>query len=397
MRRLYFAIFILLYIQCPGQSSKDQLKIVNSANTELKDFYQEFHFVDRLGYFIIPIKIGTETYEYIFDTGGYNTATTEIMQKNELPELMKVKVGSSNQIKSEIKLSKIPRLYIGNVPFDNVGVFIFDFEESPIIKCYTNGGLIGKGIIKECIWQIDYQNKLIRIADRLDKMPNLDNSIKFKIELDKVFNPFVKAQINGKTEKFLLDFGYGGFISLNQKTADKYSFTKTTEIDGEGAIGANGTINEKTFAVTLQSLTIGGQNFTNQVAFYSKSNNYNLIGSEISKYFLVTLNFKDKELILTPIKRETTETFRSFGFDLNSKDGKIYISRLYKNHTAEQAGLLLNDEVTKINGDIFNEMDYCTFYFSIRELFQSDKEIRIEVKRGNELKEFIIAKKSLAH
>jgi predicted aspartyl protease len=396
MIQFYAFVFLLLSIQCSGQSAKDQLKIANSANTELKDFFQELSFVDKAGYFIIPVKIGTDTYEYIFDTGGYNTVTSEIIKKNELPELMKVKVGSSNQIKSEIKLSKIPRLTIGNVPFDNVGVFIFDFDESPIIKCYTNGGLIGKGIIKECIWQIDYQNKLIRIADHIDKMPNLDNSIKLKIEFDKVFNPFIEAQINGQTEKFLLDFGYGGFISLNQKTAEKLSFINTTEINGEGTVGANGVSNEKMFVTALQSLTIGKQNFANQVAFYSKSNNYNLIGSEISKYFIVTLNFKDRELILTPTKTEAKEIFKSFGFDLNSKDGKMYVSRLYKNQTADKAGLQLNDEVTKINGTIFSEMDYCAFYFATRQLFQSDDEIKIEVKRNNELKTFTIHKMPLA-
>ncbi len=120
----------------------------------MTDFYEEISFTDRGGYFIIPVTIGSQTYDYIFDTGGYNTVTTDIMTKNNLPELMKVSVGSGNQIKSKITLSKVPQLKLGDISCTDVGVFNFDFDESPLIMCYTNGGLIGKGVIRQSVWQI---------------------------------------------------------------------------------------------------------------------------------------------------------------------------------------------------------------------------------------------------
>jgi hypothetical protein len=385
-------IFILVTIQCLGQSPKEQLKIANSAHINMKDFYQEIPFVDKAGYFIIPVKIGSDTYEYFFETGGYNTVTTEIMIKNRLPELMQVTTGSSNQIKSKVKLSKVPKLYIGDIEFDSVGVFNFDFDQSPVIKCYANGGLLGKGVIKECVWQIDYRNKIIRVSDKIEKMPNLKNSIKIKVELDHVFNPFIKAEVAGRTEKFMVDFGYGGFISLTEKTAKKCSFANTKEINGEGTIGANGVSSARVFVSNLESLKIGNQVFKNQVAFYSKPNNFNLIGTELSKYFIVTLNFKNSELLLTPVEQITDEAFRTFGFDLNAKDGKIYVSSLYKNQSADKSGLRLNDEVIKINGQSPDTSNYCDFYFLVRELTRSDKEIKIEVKRNKEVAEITIYK-----
>jgi hypothetical protein len=395
MRILGF-IFAFTTACCLAQRPKDQLRIANAAQIGISEFYQEIPFVDKGGYFIIPVKIGVETYNYIFDTGGYNTVTTEIMNRNTLPELMQVTVGSANQLKSKVKLSKIPRLYLGNIPFNGVGVFNFDFEESPVIKCYTDGGLLGKGVIKECVWQIDYENKVIRLADRVDKMPGLENSMKLNVELDNVFNPFVKVKINGQLEKFLLDFGYGGFISLTEKTAAKISFGAVTEINGEGTIGANGVNYEKTYAVKLNQLRIADCNFHHPVAFYSKSNNYNLIGSEIAKHFIVTLDFRNKVILLTPVKDTEEEIFRTFGFDLNLRGDRIYVNRIYKGLSADKKGLLLNDEISGINGQGLNPSGSCDRLFEARQLFrQAESEINLEIKRAGKIIEILLSKSEL--
>ncbi|POY39385.1 hypothetical protein C3K47_02500 [Solitalea longa] len=394
-KRLLSLLFVSLTIYSFGQSAKEQLKIANAANVALTDFYEEVRFIDRGGYFIIPVTIGSRTYDYIFDTGGYNTVTTDIMTRNELPELMKVTVGSSNQIKSKISLSKIPRLSVGDIPFTDVGVFGFDFNESPIIKCYTNGGLLGKGVIRQSVWQIDYPNKIIRLADNVSKMPNLENSVKLKVELDKVFNPFIQVEIDGRNQKFMLDFGFGGFISLTEKTANQYKFATTIETDGEGAIGANGVNQESMFISKLTTVRIAGQNLDNQVALYSKSNNYNLIGSEIAKYFIVTLNFIEKELILTPIAKASVDPFKSFGVDMNMDEKGIYISRIYKGLDGEIKGLQLKDKIISVNAVTVDSLNICDSYFKLRETLHQMESLIIKINRDNVVKEFKLQKAEL--
>jgi predicted aspartyl protease len=381
--RLLTLIFVSLIVCSFGQSPKEQLKIVNAANLGLTDFYQEISFTDRGGYFIIPVTIGSQTYDYIFDTGGYNTVTTDIMTKNMLPELMKVSVGSSNQIKSKIILSKIPRLNVGDVQFTDVGVFNFDFNEAPLIKCYTNGGLLGKGVIKHAVWQIDYQNKIIRVADKLDKMPNLENSVKLKVELDRLLNPFIQVEIDGRNQKFMLDFGYGGFISLTEKTANEYQFTNSIETYGEGTIGANGVNRESMYVSHLTTFKIAGQSLANQVAFYSKSNNHNLIGSELARYFIVTLNFKEKELILTPFSKTPIDQFNSFGVDMNMNRNGIYISRLYKGLSGDVNGVRLNDILVSVDKLSIDTMNLCDSFFKIRDILYQADSLNMKVMRDN--------------
>jgi hypothetical protein len=391
MKNILFATFFFIFcISSKGQTAKEQLSIVNSVKLVSKNFYDEIPFSDKLGYFTIQVKIDTGSYVYIFDTGGYNTVTSKIMENANLPSLMEVEVGSSNKIKSKIKLSKIPLLQIGKAQFENVGVFNFDFSSSPVINCYTDGGLIGKSVIGEGVWQIDYKKSVIRLSDNILNMPNLYNSEKIKIELDKTLNPFLKIMINGKQEKFMLDFGYGGLLSLTEKTASSLKPKNILTIEGEGVISANGVVRENTYVTLLESIIIGKSDLKNKVAYYSKSNNYNVIGSELAKYFIVTLNFKDRELILTPYD-EVESSYETFGFNINLDSSKIYVSNLFKELNAQKEGLLLFDEIIAVNGKQLNNLAaLCDRYFYVNNILRTEKEISLKIKRGSVDKEFLI-------
>jgi hypothetical protein len=391
MKNILFATFFFLFcISSNGQTAKEQLSIVNSVKLVSKNFYDEIPFSDKLGYFTIQVKIDTGSYVYIFDTGGYNTVTSKIMENANLPSLMEVEVGSSNKIKSKIKLSKIPLLQIGKAQFENVGVFNFDFSSSPVINCYTDGGLIGKSVIGEGVWQIDYKKSVIRLSDNILNMPNLYNSEKIKIELDKTLNPFLKIMINGKQEKFMLDFGYGGLLSLTEKTASSLKPKNILTIEGEGVISANGVVRENTYVTLLENIIIGKSELKNKVAYYSKSNNYNVIGSELAKYFIVTLNFKDRELILTPYD-EVESSYETFGFNINLDSSKIYVSQLFKELNAQKEGLLLFDEIIAVNGKQLNNLAaLCDRYFYVNNVLRTEKEILLKIKRGSVDKEFLI-------
>jgi len=385
-------IFLLTNSFVFAQSAKKQLAIVNAATLISEKFYDEIPYTNKLGYITIKVKIDSTEYEYIFDTGGYNTVTTEIMDKEKLSTLMEVEVGSSNQVKSKIKLSKVPKLQIGKAVFEGVGVFNFNFTASPVINCYTNGGLIGKSVIREAVWQIDSKNDVIRVSDDIQKMPNIDKGQKLKVRLDKVLNPFVKLAINGREEEFLLDLGYGGFISLTEKTALTYNFSDKILIEGEGDISANGIVKENSFLIPLHKLAIGGSEFNKQVAFFSKSNNLNLLGSELTKYFIVTLDFKNKNLFLTPYPNTEEAEYETFGFSTNILIDKVYVNKLFNGLPAQETGLQLNDEIVSINDKPIEELKICDTYFLINNLLKSEKEITLKVKRNNEFKDFHITK-----
>lgn len=389
-------IAILSIFNSFAQSAKEQLTLINAVTLQESNFFETFTYQDKFGYIIVPAQIGKKTYEYIFDTGGYNTLTSEIMEDQNLPILMEVEVGSSNQLKSTISMTKIPNIRIGNVNFKGVGALNFDFNESPQISCYTNGGLIGKSLIKEAVWQINSVDKNIIVTDQLNKLDHIANATKLKVKFDKTYNPFIKAKINGKTFTFLLDFGFDGIIALTENDAQKVTSESEIEVTGEGSISANGVVKESTFIKDIETFTIGGEDFPNQWLYYSQSKNYNLIGAALTKHFIFTLNFKEKELYLSPIRQEIkTEPRKSFGFALEKKEDVIYVRNIFKGQAAEKAGLQLNDTIISVNGNSFTNSLYCEFYDFMQELLEKDQPILLKVKRAQEIFEIKIAKSTL--
>ncbi|MBK1896272.1 aspartyl protease family protein [Chryseobacterium paridis] len=388
--------FILIFNVNFGQSAKEQLKIANAAELQSKHFLDSVAFENRLGYFIIKVQVKQKTYDYIFDTGGYNTANKAILSKENIQKKLQVEVGSSNQKKSKIDLLLLPELKIGSTVFKDIGVFNFNFDESPLINCFTNGGLVGKGIIKEAIWQIDSKRSVIRITDQIDRLSNSKGGKKIKIEWDKTYNPFVTLTINGIDEKFLLDFGYGGFISLTDKTFKKLNLDPIKIITGEGSIGANGVIKEETKVSRINKTEIAGFIFDKIPVYSALSNNYNLIGSELSKYFIITIDSKANEMILTPYTDQLViEQPRQFGFDINLKNKKLYVSKLYQNMSAEKEGLQFDDVLISYNGTQLNEEITCDEFFKLKEILKSTDNIKVEISRNGLIKSFNLVKENI--
>ena len=110
LKIITLVILLKVTIYTFGQSAKEQLEIVNSAEITSSEYYEEIPFENKFGYFTIPVRIGEKTYHYIFDTGGYNTLTSQIIADNGLPELMEVEVGSANKIKSKIIQARVRNL-----------------------------------------------------------------------------------------------------------------------------------------------------------------------------------------------------------------------------------------------------------------------------------------------
>lgn len=179
------------------------------------------------------------------------------------------------------------------------------------------------------------------------------------------------------------------------RTANEYKFATTIETEGEGAIGANGVNKESMFISKLTTVKIAGQSLANQVAFYSKSNNYNLIGSEIAKFFMVTLNFKEKELILTPISEIPVDSFKSFGIDMNTNENEIYISRIYKGLNGDKKGIELNDKVISVNKWTVDSLNLCDSFFKLRKTLSQSDNLDIKVVRDNIEMEFKLQKTEL--
>lgn len=394
MRLLHSLILSLLTLTVYSQKPKQVLEWINTIRSDNKDFLFEIPFEYRNNQIIIQVTIGNQAYDYIFDTGGYNDITDDIQKKNNFPVLTTQTVGSSNGIKSKINLVKVDSLKIGGLVFQDIAALQMNFDNSPVIKCTINGALIGASIIKNYVWQIDFSRKKIIVSDQLSKIPFLNQAFRIPVTFNRRLMPFIEAKLDGKKETFMFDLGSSTLFSLTQKTALKYISTKqVTEINGSRSEGGNGLLVQTAKLFKADSIEIGAIKFHNKPFLYSQAGEENIIGNPIIKNFIITLNLKDDELYLFPIPgTHLTDGWNSFGFRADYTEGKVLVTTLFKELSADKAGLKINDEIIAVNGQKIECKNYCDCLITLTKMFEENTKLVLDIKNRQTTKEITVIK-----
>lgn len=393
MRLLYFTLFFTTMFAY-AQKPKEVLNWINTAQSDNKNFYFEIPFIYRNDEIVIQVRIGNQTYDYIFDTGGYNNITDAIQEKNNFPILTKQTVGSSNKIKKEINIVKLDSLHIGQLAFHDLAALQMNFDESPTIKCTIDGGLIGASIIKNYIWQIDYPRKKIIVTDQIGKITNLQKAVKVPVAFNNRLMPYVDVKISGKKEKMMFDLGSSTLFSITEKSAKKHGTENAFEITGGGTEGGNGTVKESIYVLNSGKVEIKNLYYSNKPILYTSTNNESLIGNPIIKDYIVTLNFKDDEMYFLPIETPE-EGWINYGFTLKYDNGKTKIATLLKGSLAEKEGLNVDDIIEEINGKKIDCQDFCECKKSYSALIEGKNEIVLQLNKEGKSQQIRLAKQKI--
>jgi len=383
MKAKYFFLF-LVAAYGNAQGPQQVLEWINTARADKEQFYYEIPFEYRGNEIVIRVGIGTQEYDYIFDTGGYNNITDAIQEQNHYPVLTTQTVGSSNKLKSTINIVKVDSITVGGLVFKDIAALQLDFSKSPTIRCIIDGGIIGASIIKNYIWQIDYPNRKIIVTDQKEKLQGLEQAVRVPVTFNSRLMPYIDMKIGARTEKVMFDLGSATLFSMTRKTARRYHKSKEAIlIRGGSTEGANGTIREDIHLFKAPSIGIASLDFKDRPVYYTDSNNENLIGNPIIKNYVVTLNFKENELFLLPIRENPMEEgWSSFGFSMDYKDGKAVVSTLYKGLAAERGGLQLDDQVVAIDGKPIECGNECDCRKRLAEALNGKEVLKLSVVRN---------------
>lgn len=391
---------LIVYCLAPAASAqkpKQVLEWINTIRPASKNFYSEIPFEYRNDHIIIKVKIGNKVYDYVFDTGGYNDITDDIQRKNNFPVLTTQTVGSANQLKSRVNIVKVDSLSIGDLVITDLAALQMNFENLPSM-CGINGALIGASIIKNFCWQIDFPRKKIIVTDDFSRLSLPANSIKVPVTFNERLMPYIEATLNGKPDRYMFDLGSSSLVSQTEKMAKKYLKDKPTLGIYGGAIeGGNGVVKLPVNIYEAETVEIGNSVvYKNKPVVYTALSNENLVGNPIIKAFIVTLNFANNELYLTPIPdTKAKEGWQSFGLKPEYKNGKIVITSIYEGMPAQAAGLEINDEILTINDQPLGCTNYCDCKPVIDAILQTNTSILLEVKGSSGTKKVKLDKKKV--
>lgn len=301
---------------------------------------------------------------------------------------------------------KYHKLSIGSLVFEDIGSMVMkETKDNPLMDVLEDG-LIGANLMKSCIWQIDFMANKIIITDRIDIFDKLEDSIQLPFKPMPVQgSPNIQVILDGKdTVDVQFDTGGSGFLSfLSPALKSEVVSGRAVAWHAKLAIPVNkeeSTQIETHYFVKLKTLEIGSKTFKDiPIAVYNPSNenlmNKGSIGIEFLKNFIVTLDWLENKIYLTPIEgRQLKQNIRTFGFSYGYEDGAIRVKSIYEGSEAEKSGIKIGDPIFAINGqDIEGLSDSQVKNFRYGDLEfskEEDENITIEVLIGDKRKKITL-------
>lgn len=352
----------------------------------------------RSGHILIKTKINNSSDEYLFilDSGAKNFLFQSFTKDHNFESNgFAIAMGASKNI-FFTKIKKINSVQLGDAKFNNINA-----EETDLnFDCSEDiCGIIGTGIMRHLVWEINFQKQIIIISKQLDKH-NIDNcAIKIPLNENK-YSHHLRAQIkfrkNKKTKTVLIDLGNNSTLSLDEDLLLKDSLNlKHKQIFGIGSKGLGNKRNNKTLDskyYLLDSLIFSNSYyFVNNIPVETNLQSLNLLGLDFFNKYKIIISWKDEKLILIPNDSIQKFIWKTYGFSTayNKKLDKVEIQSIIENSPASEAGLELDLNIVSINNKpFFDSLSYCDY----KEIKQKSDSISLGIRLNDTIKTFKLAK-----
>ena len=320
----------------------------------------------RDGIMVVQVEIRGNTYDFIVDSGGLNLVSKKVAQELGLKAQFSRKFDGSQEGKTTIDFLTLENIIVGGVDFKETNIGIMDFEPMNATGCYNFQGMIGPAFMQNGIWEIDYQQQVIKIASDEASFDAPFNEERITFWVNDLLQPKMKIEIGGKLETVKIDLGSTGGIRIVKNNLDNLvpNATFNKVVDGYGrfsrAINGYGEPLTTKFAQVNQ-LTIGNMHLTDELVVF-KTNGSPTIGNQFFKNYRVRFNWQEEEMILIPNNHFEQTTLNNFGIQPIFNNGQPSIGFIYNNSSAQKLGLAIDDIIIAVNGNSLQnttKQDWC--------------------------------------
>ncbi|CAN5913719.1 hypothetical protein BH11BAC7_BH11BAC7_08830 [soil metagenome] len=364
-----------------------------------ENFISTLKFEYSSGHIYIKTKVENQSVasDFIFDTGAGTTVSPGLSERLHLKTIkMGGKVDSLDPVKKSFPM--IDSLSIGTVSFVKVGAVEVEPSQITDTKCKSFEGIIGANIMRQCIWQINYETNEILSTDELGRLGNIGGAIKIPFTPAPITgSPLIKIVLNDSIEmNWILDTGFNGFITFS--TEDKDDFLKKIpekDIAPNYSLGYNSIYGKDSTYTTSYlinaNLKMAGHDFSNLPLTFGKYKNISnkkngVIGNKFLENFIVTIDWKANNIYLLPLKnRELPHNQLSYGLNYGFQKGNLVVGSIWKNSEAEKQGIKAGDQIVLFEGKKtinLSQEEICTF-FDGNELIKEGKLLNLTILRDN--------------
>ncbi|WP_149241212.1 aspartyl protease family protein [Dyadobacter sp. 32] len=356
---------------------------------------------------LIYIRINdSDSLRFILDTGVSSIIVTDpdILKPDKLRLTRKVNLtgaGEGKSIAAHVAIDN--RFAMGRLRANHQNIVVLE-EDFLRLSEYVGvpvHGIFGYEIFNNFVVTIDFAKKEIILMqpDRYKYKSRKGDKHPLIIEDTKPFTDAVTLLADGREHpiRVLIDTGAGHALLLNNTTgADNFRLPEKV-IRAQLGRGLNGVINGnlgRIEQVRLGRFTMDNivASFPDSVSFSSKLrggfDRQGNIGCELLRRFKVTMNYRDRYMVLKPIKNRLREKFEHdmSGLEIRAegKDLRSYVvNHVQEKSPAADAGLEEGDQLLFIDDHSATELNVSEIYKLMQ--LGDGKHIELLVKRNGNI------------
>jgi len=340
-------------------------RLVKGGRIDRKDFCEtvDFTLTDKLLYVSARVGESDDHYRFVLDSYAVNVVYPTLARTNALEPFV-LSGALAEQLKGTLlapQIVKFPEITIGSLAFRNTAGFLINEEFSDPLLDYLGDGLIGANLMKNCIWQIDFQDTTLTITDDLARCRHIDRALSV---------PFTPHQAQRSPDVHLngpdglecelqFDTGSNRFLTLRTPRAAEYvaahpavKIFRTSSLTMDRA----GRTEEISHLVLLPWVTVGSESFRNLPVEIVATEEPELVdtgtmGNAFMRHFTVTIDWPGETIYLLPQPdNPLRHTIRTFGLEYDIREGSMYVSQLYEGSQAQETGIGVGDRILAVNG-----------------------------------------------
>jgi|SRR5690606_1169763 len=389
---------LLLIVTCelgfPQSKRKSQNKynqLINSGIVEKGEFtvLPVKYWKDLL---IIPVTIDNKEYSFLFDSGAMISLISGGIVDNS-------KVLGNYSITDDLGNKKeIDLLYkdisIGDIKLSKIGCGKFDFTVIEEQTCLKIDGILGANAINLLNWKINPTKNEVECSKESFHIDDT-NSIVLEYQLYAGLLPLVKMNLNNEPFWTLIDWGFSGYLQLNDslfyKTKKSAIFPLKFGI-GKKDYTINGFVESEYRLSKIDSLFIDGVLYQNLYVNISKEKP--ALGSKFFHNYKAIINTKDKKLILTPIPTyQNTESLQDYGVDfcINEQNELVVCYIWNESEYVEKENIKLGDRILSIDNFDTQKINY-NEWCAIKDIVTQKQEMNLTLKQGSNTKKISLSK-----
>lgn len=377
--RLIYAILILLFnLGLKAQPDFMQGSLVN------KNFSEIVPVKIKNDKMLIEATIQGKKALFLLDTGAPTLLTKSFFESLNLEETGAIDVKDVTNKTLSMPWVKVPEIEIGQLSFKDIPALIIDFSGSPA-NCSEEkiAGFIGSNQLKDVILQLDWNNQQVLLTDQKSSLNLPKKGIAFNI--DSGGQPLLQIKLKGKKTEVMFDTGFNGLYSMpNQVFKENESYFQSMILaEGQGRSGQAGIFGVETndtrqILLQIPKIKIG-QHRVKNVTCSPSSGDDALLGTQLLKNGLVTLDYPAKQIYLTDFK-SSPKPYQNFGFEWSINPQQEWIiGTVWNNTEAAKKGLQSNNKVLQINDLKLEGQPFCETEKALDDVLEQANEITLKV------------------